>query len=154
MLPSTYKKLEERGQVPALPDKLQFTSLSDMAADISTRVTGLVDKGKDAIGDVLAGVGQVIDKYAPSLLAGLATAQFRGTQGSFMSYAYPIRFEYRYFTIAPDRSTDIGYPEQRYKTLSALSGFVLCQNAKLPLLASLTEQKAVEAFLNGGIYLE
>lgn len=155
MLASTYKLLEERGQVPALPDKLEFASLSDIANDLSSRTQSLVDRGKDALGNILTGVGQVIDKYAPSLLAGMATAQFRGTQGSFLSFTYPIRLQFRYFTIAPDRSTEIGYPDHRYKQLSTLSGFVLCENARLPLAGkSLTEQKAVEEFLNTGVYLQ
>lgn len=155
MLASTYKMLEERGSVPALPDKLQVASLSDIANDISSRAQGLVDRGKDAIGDVLNGIGKVVDKYAPSLLAGMATAQFRGTQGSFLSFAYPIRLQYRYFTIAPDRSAEIGYPCHAYKQLSTLSGFCLCENARVPLAGkSLTEQKAVEEFLNSGVYLQ
>ena len=160
MLASTYKKLEERGRVPAMPTSLSevhVKTLSEMKEDIAaipSKVTSLVERGTNALGDLLSGVGKVIDKYAPTLLAGMASAQFRGTQGSFMSYCTPIKFQYRYFTIAPDRSTEIGYPLHRYKTLSTMSGFVLCENARLPMDVTLTEQKAVEEFLNGGVYLE
>lgn len=129
--------------------------VNDFTDYVSDKTQALVDRGKDAISNVLTGVGKVVDKYAPSLLAGMATAQFRGTQGSFLSFTYPIRLQYRYFTIAPDRSSEIGYPEHRYKQLSTLSGFCLCENARVPLAGkSLTEQKAVEEFLNSGVYLQ
>lgn len=161
MLASTYKKLEERGQVPPLSDQFRVASLQDLKDDLSADFNSLTDKvqgiaaqGANAIGNVLEGVGKVVDKYAPSLLAGMATAQFRGTQGSFLSYVYPIRLSFRYFTIAPDRHDEIGYPTHRYKTLSTLSGFVLCENAKVPLNTTLSEQQAVEEFLNGGVFLE
>lgn len=121
---------------------------------LSDRVDALVDKGKAALGDVLSSVGAVVDKYAPSMIAGLATAQFRGRQGSFMSFVIPIRFSARFFTIAPDRHAEIGYPLHGTRTLSTLSGFVLCENAKVPLTTSQTEQAAVEAFLNSGVFLE
>lgn len=161
MLASTYKKLEERGQVPPLSDQFRVASLQDLKDDITAdfnsltdKVQGIAAKGANAIGNVLEGVGKVVDKYAPSLLAGMATAQFRGTQGSFLSYTYAIRLSFRYFTIAPDRHEEIGYPCHRYKTLSTLSGFVLCENAKVPLNTTLSEQQAVEEFLNGGVFLE
>lgn len=161
MLASTYKKLEERGQVPPLSDQFRVASLQDLKDDITAdfnsltdRVQGIAAKGANAIGNILEGVGKVVDKYAPSLLAGMATAQYRGTQGSFLSYTYPIRLSFRYFTIAPDRHDEIGYPCHRYKTLNTLSGFVLCENAKLPLNTTLSEQQAVEEFLNGGVFLE
>lgn len=157
MLASTYKQLEEKGQVPAMPtsfDQVRVSSLSDIKESVSKTVSSLVDKGSSALDSILSSVGKVVDKYAPSLLAGMATAQFRGTQGSFMSFCYPIRLQFRYFTIAPNRATDIGYPVHSYKTLSTLSGFVLCENAKLPLSVTLSEQKAVEEFLNSGVYLE
>lgn len=122
--------------------------------DISDRVDALVDKGKAALGDVLSSVGAVVDKYAPSMIAGLATAQFRGRQGSFMSFVIPIRFSARFFTIAPDRHEEIGYPLHTMRRLASLSGFVLCENAKVPLTTSQSEQAAVEAFLNSGVFLE
>lgn len=121
---------------------------------LSDRVDALVDKGKAALGDVLSSVGAVVDKYAPSMIAGMATAQFRGRQGSFMSFVIPIRFSARFFTLAPDRHTEIGYPLHETRVLSTLSGFVLCENAKVPLTTSQTEQAAVEAFLNSGVFLE
>ena len=123
MLPSTYKYLEERGTVPPLENTAQITAFGDLSDTISEKVNNLVDQGKSALSDILTGVGKVIDKYAPSILAGMASAQFRGTQGSFMSYCYPIRLQYRFFTIAPNRYNEIGYPLHEYKTLNTLSGF-------------------------------
>ena len=118
-------------------------------------VDGLVDKGKNAIADVLSSVGKVVDKYAPSILAGMAGAQFRGTQGSFQSFTIPIRLSFRYFQITTaDRAAELGTPAHTNSALNLHTGFVLCENAKVPLAASLTEQAAVEEFLNSGFFIE
>lgn len=150
-LSTVYNAIRPNNPVPVPTAQ---SMVADAKNFVSEKTQILVDRGKTAIGDLLTGVGKVIDKFAPSLLAGLATAQYRGTQGSFISYTYPIELLYRYYTIAPDRATEIGYPTHRYKQLSALSGFVLCENARLPLSVTTTEQKAVEEFLNSGVYLE
>lgn len=122
---------------------------------ISDKADNLIDRSKSAIGDIVSSVGKVIDKYAPSMIAGMAGVQFRGTQGSFQSYTVPIRLSFRYFSIsAADRNDEIGRPVHAYYTLSDLSGFVLCENARVPLVAFQSEQAAVEEFLNSGIYIE
>lgn len=122
--------------------------------NITAKAESLVDKGKNALGDVIASVGKVVDKYAPSIIAGMAGVQFRGSQGSFQSYTVPVRLAFRFFSISADRSGEIGVPVHSYFTLSMLSGFVLCENARVPLAAFQSEQTAVEEFLNGGIYIE
>lgn len=160
MLASTYKTLSEKGYVPESPvaqrDLNAFNGALDSARNyVAEKTESLMDKGKNALGDVIASVGKVVDKYAPSMIAGMASAQFRGTQGSFQSYTYPIRFIFRYFPIeSTDRAAEIGMPYRVNSTLSAHSGFVLCENARVPLAAFLSEQTAVEEFLNSGIYIE
>lgn len=123
--------------------------------NITAKAESLVDKGKNALSDVLSSVGKVVDKYAPSMIAGMAGVQYRGSQGSFESYTIPIRLAFRYFAVTTaDRAGEIGRPVQVYYTLSSLTGFVLCENARVPLAAFQSEQIAVEEFLNGGIYIE
>lgn len=122
---------------------------------LSSTADSLIDKGKNALSDVLSSVGKVVDKYAPSILAGLAGVQYRGTQGSFQSFTIPIRLTCRiYHVTSADRNAEIGHPTHQYGTLSTYSGFVLCENAKVPLTTTMTEQTAVEEFLNSGVYLE
>lgn len=131
------------------------TSTSNLVNSIEVKADSLIDKSKDALGSVLSSVGKVVDKYAPSILAGMAGVQFRGTQGSFQSYTVPVRLSFRYFSITTDRGDEIGRPTLGYYTLSDLSGFVLCENARVPLNnAFQSEQIAIEEFLNGGVYLE
>lgn len=159
MLPSTYKALSEKGYVPESPvaprDIEAFNGALDSARNyVAEKTESLMDKGKNALGDVIASVGKVVDKYAPSMIAGMAGVQFRGSQGSFQSYTVPVRLAFRFFSISADRSGEIGVPVHSYFTLSMLSGFVLCENARVPLAAFQSEQTAVEEFLNGGIYIE
>ena len=160
MLPSTYKALSEKGYVPESPvaqrDIDAFNGAIDSARNyVAEKTESLMDKGKNALNDVLSSVGKVVDKYAPSMIAGMAGVQYRGTQGSFESYTIPIRLAFRYFAVTTaDRASEIGRPAQAYYTLSSLTGFVLCENARVPLAAFQSEQIAVEEFLNGGIYIE
>lgn len=120
----------------------------------SSTVDSLLDKGKNALADILTSVGQVVDKYAPSILAGMAGVQYRGTQGSFQSFTYPIRLSFRYFSVTANRADEVGVPAHYYQDLDRLSGFVLCENAKVPLSTTLSEQTAVEEFLNSGFFIE
>lgn len=129
-------------------------SVESVKTSISAKAESLIDKSKDALNGVISSVGKVIDKYAPSMIAGMAGVQFRGSQGSFQSYTVPVRLAFRFFSISADRSGEIGVPVHSYFTLSTLSGFVLCENARVPLSAFQSEQIAVEEFLNGGIYIE
>lgn len=159
MLASTYKTLSEKGYVPESPvaqrDINAFNGVLDSARNyVAEKTESLMDKGKNALGDVIASVGKVVDKYAPSMIAGMATAQFKGTQGSFQSYNVPARLTFRYLAVTPSRGAEIGFPTHRYIQLSELTGFVLCENARVPLAAFLSEQTAVEEFLNSGVYIE
>lgn len=129
-------------------------SIENVKNSIEAKANNLIDRSKDAISDVISSVGKVVDKYAPSMIAGMAGVQFRGTQGSFQSYTVPIRLDYRYYRITENRSDEIGNPVHRYYTLSDLTGFVLCENARVPLVAFQSEQAAIEEFLNSGIYIE
>lgn len=129
-------------------------SVESVKNSIEAKANNLIDRSKDALSDVISSVGKVVDKYAPSMIAGMAGVQFRGTQGSFQSYTVPIRLDYKYYLITESRADEIGNPVHRYYTLSALTGFVLCENARVPLVAFQSEQAAIEEFLNSGIYIE
>lgn len=159
MLASTYKALSEMGAVPESP-VVQYNApavanaIESAKNYISDKADNLIDRSKSAISDVLSSVGKVVDKYAPSMIAGMAGVQFRGTQGSFQSYTVPIRLDYKYYLITESRTDEIGNPVHRYYTLSDLTGFVLCENARVPLVAFQSEQAAIEEFLNSGIYIE
>lgn len=159
MLASTYKALADAGRVPESPIVQYNTNATKDLVEatknfVSEKSESLIEKGKNAIGDIVSSVGHVIDKYAPSMIAGMAGVQFRGSQGSFQSYTVPVRLAFRFFSVSVNRSDEIGVPVHAYYTLSQLSGFVLCENARVPLSTFQSEQAAVEEFLNGGIYIE
>lgn len=143
-----------RPDLPQVIGETVVQKTADMKETAQNTAENLIDRGKAAVSDILSSVGKVVDKYAPSLLAGMAGAQFRGTQGSFQSYNIPIRLSYRYMPVSPSRNDEIGRPYHAYRDMNTVTGFVLCENAKVPLTVSLTEQTAVEEFLNGGIFIE
>lgn len=122
--------------------------------DALVNVEPLQNKARGALGDILGGVTQVINKAMPAALAACASVQFRGTQGSFRSFLTPIRLTSRYINIAPDRSDFIGYPTARSMQLSACDGFVLCENAVIAISGTIVEERAIEDMLNLGVFVE
>ena len=84
--------------------------------------------------------------------------QTSGTLGSFMAYngMKPIAYCFFYGQAEMDL-TNFGAPLHQKKTLSTLSGFCLCQNAKVTYSGKYpvdAEQVAVETALNSGFFLE
>lgn len=123
--------------------------------DISDKVTTLKDGAGDALQQIVQGVGRVVNKALPAAIAASASLQYRGSQGSFISFTDPIQLESRFMQIAGDNSDKIGYPCHAANTLlSNLSGFVLCENAVIEISGSITEEQAIEDFLNAGIFIE
>ena len=123
--------------------------------DALVNVDSIKTGAKESLNTILEGVGRVVNKALPAAIAASATLQYRGSQGSFISFTDPIQLECRFFSIGADNSDKIGYPSHAVNTLlSGLSGFVLCENAVIEIDGSITEEQAIEDLLNSGIFIE
>lgn len=129
----------------------QVDRIEDRISDITD---GVQAKVRQAWGDIFAGVGKVVNKVAPAALSAMATLEFKGTQGSFCSVTQPLRLVARFTGVTNDRHDRIGWPVMNYCLMNELSGFVLCENAVVEIPGTLSEKQAVEAFMNGGFYIE
>lgn len=120
-------------------------------------VEPLQDKARSAIGDIVNGVMRVVNKALPTAIAATATLQYRGTQGSFLSYLQDnnIKLMCKFFQIGADNSDLIGYPTNAANSLlSNYSGFVLCENAVIEITGTVIEESAIEDMLNAGVFME
>lgn len=121
---------------------------------IDTKVESLADTAKGALGDLLQGVGRVVNKALPAAIAASATLSYRGTMGSWQAFLQPISLVSKYMQISSDNSDRIGYPSHRIGSLQYCSGFVLCEHAAIEIDGTLPEQQQIVAFLERGFYIE
>lgn len=125
--------------------------------DALVNVEPLQDKARAAVGDIVNGVMRVVNKALPTAIAATATLQYRGSQGSFLSYLQDnnIKLMCKFFQIGADNSDLIGYPTNAANSLlSNYSGFVLCENAVIEIAGTVIEETAIEDMLNAGVFME
>ena len=124
---------------------------------ISTKAQELKSTARDSLTDIVGGVMQVVNKALPAAIAASAALQYRGSQGSFLSYLQDnnIKLMCKFFQIGADNSDLIGYPTNAANSLlSNYSGFVLCENAVIEITGTVIEEEAIEDLLNKGVFME
>ena len=111
--------------------------------------------------NVVSSTLQIAKKAVPTALAASASVQYLGGNASFASFLQPVHVRSKFLLIGTDRGATIGYPLEQYQQLSALSGFVMCENVKFDLAATastggatLEEQQLIKQYLENGCYIE
>lgn len=153
-----------------MPDgSSKVMSLSEGAQAVKNEVvektTVLVEQAKDNLKEPLMNVfnsaAQIAKKAVPTALAASASVQYLGGNASFASFLQPVHVRSKFLLIGTDRGATIGYPLEQYQQLSALSGFVMCENVKFDLAATasrggatLEEQQLIKQYLENGCYIE
>lgn len=125
--------------------------------DALVNVEPLQEKARAAVDDIINGVMRVANKALPAAIAASAALQYRGSQGSFLSYLQDnnIKLMCKFFQIGADNSVLIGYPTNAANSLlSNYSGFVLCENAVIEITGTVIEETAIEDMLNAGVFME
>ena len=125
--------------------------------DALVNVEPLQEKARAAVDDIINGVMRVANKALPAAIAASAALQYRGSQGSFLSYLQDnnIKLMCKFFQIGADNSDLIGYPTNAANSLlSSYSGFVLCENAVIEITGTVIEEEAIEDMLNAGVFME
>lgn len=77
-----------------------------------------------------------------------------GSNGSFVDYAMPWYLSAEYTTPAEDYNVDRGRPLCKIKTISDLSGYILCAGASMELAATDYELTEILNFMNNGFFYE
>ena len=143
----------------------ESTAIKQTVQPIVEKTTVIVEQAKDSLKEPLMNVfnsaAQIAKKAVPTALAASASVQYLGGNASFASFLQPVHVRSKFLLIGTDRGATIGYPLEQYQTLSALSGFVMCENVKFDLAATATtggatleEQQLIKQYLENGCYIE
>lgn len=130
------------------------SAVSSVSTFASSVYDSVVSEGRAALDSLLYGARTAISTAASTAQAAIAKVSYSGSNGSFLSASEPIQLTGTFFDIAPDNSELIGSPLRQAVQLDTLSGFCMCENPRVELACTEAEQKAVEAFLTGGVYIE
>ena len=106
--------------------------------------------GSAAAGNVAGatvGILSSIDNLFPQV-------QSQGANGSKIAYLHTPEISSEFHLIADEDNTTIGRPLCKQKTISSLSGFMVCENADLDISASPSEKDQIVSYMNGGFYYE
>lgn len=139
--------------------------VSAVKEEVAEKATVLVQQAKlelsDNLQSFISSTINIAKKAVPTALAASASVQYLGGTPSFASYLQPWNLRSKYLYIGADRSSIIGYPLERYRQLSTLSGFVMCENVRLNIPgtedtsgATLEEQQLIKQYLENGCFIE
>lgn len=138
---------------------------SDFKTDFREQALTLVEDAKNSITgpirNLISSTAQIAKKAVPTALAASASVQYLGGNATFASFLQPVHLRSKFLLIGTDRGATIGYPLEQYAQLSALSGFVMCENAKFDIPgtatasgATLEEQQLIKQYLENGCFIE
>ena len=102
------------------------------------------------ISNVATGIVNAAGEIAPVIQAG-------GSSGSFAAigqFTGNDSIECVFHLVADEDNSDIGRPLCKVRTVSTLSGYIMCLNSHCPISGTETEQAQVEQFLSGGFFYE
>ena len=99
------------------------------------------------ISNIASGIDSAIRSQVPRL-------QTMGANGSFANLMENPVFTKRYYYMAAEDNTNLGRPLAEIRTISSLSGFILCEGAKVDCPGTFDENKAVQDIMNSGFFYE
>lgn len=131
--------------------------LRDPLAQNTNMVNGIIDTASAAAkldfgGAIKAEINGLADATRlqyPSVIGGGAAGSmitFHDDSGCYLGY--------KFLTIVNENITEIGRPLCQTKTLSTLSGYILCLNADAIISGTQEEADKVNSYLNGGCFIE
>lgn len=106
---------------------------------ITGDAAGMFFNGLGAIGDAAA-----VSQSIPSMVGSNGTLSFNNVFGIMADF----------LDVADDNIVENGRPLCAVRTISSLSGYILCEKADLDTAASPSEKDTIIAAMNGGFYYE
>lgn len=114
-------------------------ALNTIKSAVTGDVSGMLFNGLGAIGDAAA-----VSQPVPSMMGSNGTLSFNNVFGIMADF----------LDVADDNNTENGRPLCEVRTVSSLSGYMLCEKADLDTAASPSEKAEIISALNGGFYYE
>ncbi len=104
-----------------------------------------------AAGNYIGAAGSISDVVHSSM----AQVSSVGAVGSITAYAYnPPQISCLFYRIADEDLSQLGRPLMDKRQISALSGYVQCENVDLETTASPSEKREIVGYMEGGFFYE
>lgn len=100
------------------------------------------------IGGALSGIGDAVQAMQPQAVGG------GNIGGGFAALHGNRRFTTLYYPAVDQDNLEQGSPLCTFKTISTLSGFVMCADGEVDCNATAAEHSELESFLTGGFFYE
>ena len=117
---------------------------STVAAGISAMVSG---GALPIIGAAASGVGTAINAMSGASCS-------LGSAGGALAQSYMLELNAIFLNVADADNTHRGKPLYANRTISTLSGFIMCAEGDVAIAGPLPEQQEVKRFLEGGFFYE
>lgn len=150
---TTFPYMVLKSQV-GIPIKLaqMSTDVLGVATTAMSGVAGTVSKALSGdIAGAIASGASAIDSTVRSQVPRLSTT---GGSGGFSTLIYPPRAVFRYYKLVDEDNTRLGRPLCQHRQVSALGGYMLCENAAVDIPGTMEESQRVQAIMNAGFYYE
>ena len=122
-------------------------AVSGLGGGVANALTGNIG---GALQSIAGGIVSAVQDVAPIVKTG-------GSMGSFCAtgeYSGADTIEAVFHSIADEFNADLGRPLCSARTISTLSGYILCANAHCGIQGTNLEQAELEQFLNSGFFYE
>lgn len=104
---------------------------------------------------IINSVKTILPRAVSTANAALAQLSYSGSTGNFQSAEENITLTAKFQRIVDQAPEKLGSPLYKYIYLNTISGFAVCQDAVFSSsIATMTEEIAVEQFLNNGFFYE
>ena len=137
---------------PLAIQEAQFKLAANAMGAVTGGITNPVGAFAGALSSIPSGVGDCMRAQYPTVSSNGSNGC--AIQGYLVDEGFYIRSEHN--RIVPENNTDLGRPLCQTKTLSTLSGFILCSGADFGSAsgALAEEREAINNYLNTGFFYE
>ena len=106
--------------------------------------------GSAVAGNVLGATHGIISAVSNAM----PQVQTQGANGSIVGFIQTPNIVSEFRQIVDEDNAQLGRPLCQTKTISTLSGYIVCENADLDSAASLPEKDQIVSYMNSGFYYE
>ena len=137
-----------------------FTTVSQFGVPIQLAqsqgniVSGALSALGGAVGLAYGNVVGFAQGIASAVEAAMPQVQSQGANGSKVAFLQTANIVSQFRQLVPEDNAQIGRPLCDVRTISALSGYILCEEADLDFAGSASEKEQVMSYMNSGFYYE
>lgn len=136
---------------------LDVTAGALHTAAAATNITALINPIGGALSAAAQGAQTIstgVHAIANGIRASIPQMLTSGVNGSLSAYYFRPYVQAECFELVAEDLSDFGRPLAQNKTLSTLSGYVLCKDPHVQTYGTINETAGVNAYLESGVFLE